>query len=174
MEHSPPNCNYETFTIHTSSLGASSNVNFTSTFTRPIKDVVEASIIAASIRKADTTVSNVAYVRITELESNFVDFAAAGQPAVSSGADNSHNFPTGSNFLRRCFGAIYNSDDATSNRLSYKDRYPMTTQYIYPIERLNELTINFYDNSGTELVNPTIDGITYLTFRFICKRKNLC
>ena len=173
MEHSPPNCKYETFTIHTSSIGASSNTSFTSTFTRPIKDVVEASVIAASIRKP-TLVSNVAYIRVNELESNFVDFATAGQPAVSSGAGNSHNFPTGSNFLRRCIGAIYNSDDATATRLSYKDRYHINTQYIYPIERLNELTITFYDNSGTELVNPVLDGITYLTFRFVSKRKNLC
>ena len=53
MEHSPPNCNYETFTIHTNSLGASGNTSFLSTFTRPIKDVVEASISSASIRRPD-------------------------------------------------------------------------------------------------------------------------
>ena len=351
MDHSPPNCNYETFTIHTSSLGASSNTNFTSTFTRPIKDVVEASIIAASIRRPDvvppfpitstlvtsataatlthpalsrtllngatvtvtghtgtsadtalnqaytvvaagstptstlvtglalpdymtlsisqsvassttetvitftagsrqlyagetiiitgftapdeaangtftvdstgapadvtaaitkTTLpnmavttyntgtivadtqpisgiyntgtvlgtttsvvahtSNVVYIRAEELETDFSDFAAAGQPAVSSGTA-THYFPTGSNLLRRCFGAIY---DATSGRFSYKDRYTMTNQYIDPLHRLEKLQITLYDANGFQFDSTQSDGITYLTFRFVCRRKNLC
>ena len=169
MTNSIPDCKYETFTIHTSSLGASSNTNFTSTFTRPIKDVVEASIIAVSIRKPDLS-SNVAYIRAEELETDFTDFAAAGQPAVSSGTA-THYFPTGSNLLRRCFGAIYY---ATSRRFSYKDRYHMTTQYIDPLHRLEKLQITLYDANGVQLDSAQSDGITYLTFRFVCRRKNLC
>ena len=178
MEHSPPNCNYETFTIHTSSLGANSNTSFTATLTSPLQDVVEASIISASIRKPDpaadaSLTSNVAYIRVEELQTNFIDFAAAGQPAVSSGAAQ-FNFPTGSNILRRCFGAIYNTDNSDSTRLSYKDRYEMTSEYIDPIHRLNKLQITLYDSSGVELENTGADGLTYLTFRFICNKKNLC
>ena len=172
MTNSIPDCKYETFTIHTSSLGASSNTNFTSTFTRPIKDVVEASIIAVSIRKPDLS-SNVAYIRAEELETDFTDFAAAGQPAVSSGTA-THNFPTGSNLLRRCVGAIYNTDNSASPRLSYKDRYQMVNQYINPLHRLDKLQITLYDGNGVQLVNTLDDAITYITFRFVCRRKNLC
>ena len=263
MDMRPPNCNYETFTIHTSSLGATSNTTFTSTFTRPLKDVVEASIIAASIRRADTVTfpisstlvasatsatithpvlsrplgngeslrvsghtgtaqdlalnqtytvvavgststttvltgtlmtasatpyttgsvfastsrppaltSNVAYIRAEELETDFTDFAAAGQPATADSAS-SYNFPTGSNMLRRCFGAIYYKDN-DSKRFQYKDRYQMINEYINPLHRLEKLKITIYDANGFQLDDPTEDGITYLTFRFVCKRKNLC
>jgi hypothetical protein len=117
--------------------------------------------------------SNVVYIRAEELETDFIDFAAAGQPAVATAAA-PFNFTTGSNILRRCFGAIYFVDTVGSNRFSYKDRYHMVSQYINPLRGLDKLRITLYDANGAVLDTTQSDGTTYLTFQFKCLRQNLC
>jgi hypothetical protein len=140
------------------------------TTTQPISGIYNTGTVVGTTTSVVAHTSNVVYIRAEELETDFTDFAAAGQPAVSSGTA-THYFPTGSNLLRRCFGAIYY---ATSGRFSYKDRYTMTTQYIDPLHRLEKLQITLYDANGFQFDSTQSDGITYLTFRFVCRRKNLC
>ena len=45
MDPSPPNCNYETFTINVSSNVSSNNSTFKTLIVNPVKDVVEFSLI---------------------------------------------------------------------------------------------------------------------------------
>ena len=138
--------------------------------TQPTPGIYNTGTVLGTTTSVVAHTSNVVYIRAEELQTNFDDFAAAGQPAVSSGAAQ-FNFPTGSNILRRCFGAIYNFN---SQRFSYKDRYEMTSEYIDPIHRLDKLQITLYDANGVQLDSAQTDGINYITFRFKCKRKNLC
>ena len=159
----PPNCNTETFTLHTTSnnfVTGSSNSQYVCDINIPLKDVVEASIVTASI--ANTT-SNVVYVGVEELESTFTDYltpAAAGTSAAGN--------------LRRSLAAFYSDRTtyATQPRIVFYNRYPIDVPFIYPIQRLEKLTITLYDEVGNVLTADP--SATFITFRFVCKRKNLC
>ena len=140
------------------------------TTTQPISGIYNTGPVVATTDVAVAPSSNVAYIRVEELDSHFTDFAAAGQPATTGSTDN-FNFPTGSNTLRRCFGAIY---DRMANRFSYKDRYQMVSQYIDPIKRMDKLQITIYDANGVQMDSSQSDGLNFLTFRFTCLRHNLC
>ena len=137
------------------------------------RSVYNRGIVLAATNVIVAPTSNVVYIRAEELETDFIDFAAAGQPAVATAAA-PFNFTTGSNLLRRCFGAIYFVDDKDSKRFSYKDRYNMVSQYINPLRSLDKLRITLYDANGAVLDTTQSDGITYLTFEFKCLRQNLC
>jgi len=158
----PPNCNTETFTLHTTSnnfVTGSSNSQYVCDINIPLKDVVEASIVTASI--ANTT-SNVVYVGVEELESTFTDYCT---PASDGGAAGN---------LRRTMAAFYreNTTVASHPRIIFYNRYPIKVPFIYPIQRLEKLTITLYDEVGNVLTADP--SATFITFRFVCKRKNLC
>jgi len=160
----PPNCDTETFTLHTTSnnFATGSNCEYVCNLNVPLKDVVEAQIVTASI--ANIT-SNVVYVGVTELDSNFTDYltpAAAGTSAAGN--------------LRRSVAAFYRENDAlgaiTRPRIIFYNRYPIRVPFIYPIQRLEKLSITLYDEVGNVLADG--DSANFITFRFVCNRKNLC
>jgi hypothetical protein len=149
------------------------NTGTISTTTQPTSGIYNTGTVVASTDAAVAATSNVVYIRVEELETDFDDFIAAGQPAVATSSA-PFNFTTGSGMLRRCFGAIYSIDNIGSSRFSYKDRYHMVSQYIDSLKRLDRLSITLYDANGVQLDTAQSDGITYLTFEFKCMRKNLC
>ena len=158
-------CNHEYYTIHTTSNTATeSNVGYTCFLTMPIKDVVEAEIITASVQ----TNSNVVHVVVDELGTKFSDFATV--------ASNPFNGST----MRNLFGSFYREQiDSTPTdpqykfpRLTFLNRYPMKHEYVYPIRRLDRLSVSLYDEQGAVLTNPL--SPTFITFKFKCLRTNLC
>lgn len=48
--------------------------------------------------------------------------------------------------------------------------HPTTTDYVYPIQQLEKLTITLYDERGAPITAP---GPTYMTLRFHCARDNI-
>jgi hypothetical protein len=72
MDPSPPNCDYETYTINVSSNVSTDNSTFKTLIVNPVKDVVEFSLIACSL--PDTT-SNVVYISVNEIDSVFNDYS---------------------------------------------------------------------------------------------------
>jgi hypothetical protein len=48
--------------------------------------------------------------------------------------------------------------------------YESSTDYIQPIQQLDKLTIDIYDERGVRIVT---NGPSYLTFRFTCARDNM-
>jgi hypothetical protein len=63
-------CSYEFYTIHVDSLTSSTGNVFTSHLFRPIKDVVQVSVLTVNF-DASTSVSNVAYLYVDQLTSMF-------------------------------------------------------------------------------------------------------
>ena len=140
MDPSPPNCNYETYTINVSSNVSVNNSSFQAWLEVPLKDVVEFSLTACSL--PDTT-SNVVYISVNEVDSVFNDYS---HPIGGSGA--------------------------TANaRIVYRNEYPIKTRIINPLERLSNITISLFDDTGA-LIPTTTPG--YYTFQIKCMRKNLC
>ena len=158
MDPSPPNCNYETFTINVSSNVSSNNSTFKTLIVNPVKDVVEFSLIACSL--PDTT-SNVVYISVNEIDSVFNDYS---NPVAGGGTPPN---------LRKCMGCIYKtfSGATADNRIVYRNEYPIKTRIIHPLERLSNLTISLFDDTGA-LIPSTTPG--YYTFEIKCMRKNLC
>lgn len=164
-----PNCEQEIYNIHVSTsnveqYGSSSNVNFVATFNMPLKDVVRAELVTASIA---CNTSNVVYINVDELNNKFTDFANAKEATGST----DHGFDTTSSILRSAFGSMYNDDIGSKERITYYNRYPIVAEYPYPIQRLNKLSIKLYDQYG-DLI--TDQGTNFFTFRFVCNRRNLC
>ena len=158
MDHSPPNCNYETFTVNVSSNVSTDNSSFKAWVEVPLKDVVEFSLIACSL--PDTT-SNVVYISVDEIDSVFNDYS---HPIVGT------NTPAN---LRKCMGSVYRtfSGATADNRIVFRNEYPIKTRIINPLERLSSLTIRLFDDTGA-LIPSTTPG--YYTFEIKCMRKNLC
>lgn len=153
-------CTYETYTIHTTSNAATSNSDYKVNLTMPLKDVVEARIVSASI---PTATSNVVYLTVEELGTKFSDYSTV--------AEN----PFNGSILRNVFGTFFREDfpaPATSTRITFVNRYPIEHQYIYPIKRLDRLSMKLYDEFGNLLTDG--NSPVYFTFVFKCLRNNLC
>ena len=158
-------CSREIYSIQVSSFGATSNVNFVSTLNTPVKNIVKAELVTASLSCAS---SNVAYIAVDELVTRFNDYAVE-QPADNS--DGSHQLNSTSSILRKTMGVVYNEDHTAKNRITFYNRYPIVAEFFDPIRDLSKLSIKLYGHTGAAL---TDDGLNFLTFRFTCLRHNLC
>lgn len=157
MDPSPPNCDYETYTINVSSNVSTDNSSFKTLIVTPLKDIVEFSLIACSL--PDTT-SNVLYISVNEIDSVFSDYS---HPVSTTTPPN----------LRKCLGCIYRtfSGATADSRIVYRNEYPIKARIIHPLERLSNLTISLFDDTGALIPSTTP---AYYTFQIKCLRKNLC
>lgn len=155
---SAPDLNYEYHTITIDSIGQDSANTFTCYLQQPLKNVVQARLMATRINTTADTKH--CYLSIKELDTIFNDRASniyEGQSSLS--------------ILRGSFASIVTSDD--SGLISFKDNYNLATQYIDPIRRIDRLTINLRDQNGTLIPpsNPAMDN--FIVLRFTCRKPNL-
>ena len=152
-----PDLNYEYHTITIDSIGQSSANTFTCYLQQPLKNVVQAKLLGARIRT--TTATEHCYVSIDELDSNFSDRASNilnGQASMS--------------VLRGSFASIV-SDSSTV--VKFKDEYPIFTQYIDPIRRLDRFTVTIRNQDGNTIARSTASDKNVLVLRFMCRKSNM-
>jgi len=152
-----PDLNYEYHTITIDSIGQSSANTFTCYLQQPLKNVVQAKLLGARIRT--TTATEHCYVSIDELDSNFSDRASnvlTGQASMS--------------VLRGSFASIV-SDSSTV--VKFKDEYPIFTQYIDPIRRLDRFNVTIRNQDGNTITRSTASDKNILVFRFMCMKGNM-
>lgn len=152
-----PDLNYEYHTITIDSIGQSSANTFTCYLQQPLKNVVQAKLLGARIRT--TTATEHCYVSIDELDSNFSDRASnvlTGQASMS--------------VLRGSFASIV-SDSSTV--VKFKDEYPIFTQYIDPIRRLDRFTVTIRNQDGNTIARSTASDKNVLVLRFMCRKCNM-
>ena len=153
-----PDLNYEYHTVTIDSVGQSSANTFTCHLQQPLKNVVQAKLLAARINT--TTATEHCYVSISELDSIFSDRASnvlTGQASLS--------------LLRNSFASLVTSDD--TGIISYKDDYSVTTQYINPIRSVDRFTVNLRDQDGNLITPPNPAENNFLVLRFVCRKPNL-
>lgn len=152
-----PDLNYEYHTITIDSVGQESANTFTCHLNQPLKNIVQARLHAAQI---NTNVSTEhCYVSISELDTNFSDRASnvyGGQGDLS--------------ILRNSFASLVKESDTT---ILFRDNYPVVTQYIDPIRRLDRFTVVIRDQDGHPIVPSTPAKNTFLIIRFVCRKPNL-
>ena len=152
-----PDLNYEYHTITIDSIGQSSANTFTCYLQQPLKNVVQAKLLGARIRT--TTATEHCYVSIDELDSIFSDRASnvlTGQASMS--------------VLRGSFASIV-SDSSTV--VKFKDEYPIFTQYIDPIRRLDRFTVTIRNQDGNTIARSTASDKNILVLRFTCRKSNM-
>lgn len=152
-----PDLNYEYHTITIDSIGQSSANTFTCYLQQPLKNVVQAKLLGARIRT--TTATEHCYVSIDELDSIFSDRASnvlTGQASMS--------------VLRGSFASIVSD---SSSVVKFKDEYPIFTQYIDPIRRLDRFTVTIRNQDGNTIARSTATDKNVLVLRFMCRKSNM-
>ena len=158
-----PNLDYEYHTITVDSVGQDSANTFTCHLQQPLKNVVQARLLAAHIHS--NVVTEHCYVSIEELDSIFSDRAS--------------NVLTGQSHLsvvRGSFASLVTDDtthDAGNSTIIFKDNYPIMTQYINPIRRIDRLSVTIRDQTGNTIKNSAAGGDNFLVLRFVCRKPNL-
>jgi len=163
-----PNCSYEFMTIHTDSLNSNNWVdgsqnNYINHLFRPIENVVQVSILCASI---PVSASNVCYLRVNELTSQFNE--SSGETGVSDVISVSSS-PITKDKIR---GSLAKFNVNLSGRTIYDQQlYSTQTQFISPLNKIDRLTTEILDENGTPAV---IDSNVFISYRFTCMKENLC
>ena len=158
-----PDLNYEYHTITVDTLNQASSNSFTCFLSQPLKNVVQARLLAARIRTK--TATEHCYISIDELNSVFNDRAT-----------NEYEGQASLGILRNSFASIAHANTAASGAqtISFKDEYPIATQYVNPIRSIDRLTVNIRNQSGVPIV-PALqtDRNNYFILRFVCRKPNL-
>ncbi len=157
-----PDLNYEYHTITVDTLNQTSANTWTCFLSQPLKNVVQARLLAARINTVTpANGSEHCYISIDELNSVFNDRATnvyEGQASLG--------------MLRKSFASIVTTDD--TGIISFKDDYPIATQYVNPIRSIDRLTVSIRNQSGVPIVPATAtDRNNYFILRFVCRKPNL-
>ena len=153
-----PDLNYEYHTITIDSLGQDNANTFTCHLQQPLKNVVQARLVGARINT--TTATEHCYISINELDSIFSDRASnvlTGQSSLS--------------ILRNSFASLVTADD--TGIISFKDDYPVATQYVNPIRSIDRFTVNIRDQDANLVTPPNPAENNFLVLRFVCRKPNL-
>ena len=158
----PSNLKYEYYTVTLDSVGQTSANAFTCYLTQPIRNIVEAKLIAAHIKT--TEVTEHCYITIEELDSKYMERTSnvyEGQPGMTQ--------------IRNSFASLV-SDSVSLNPsgndsiILFKDEYPVQSQYTFPIGSVDRFRVKIYDQRGRTLTNPVITaGHNFIVLRLKCE-----
>ena len=156
-----PDLNYEYHTITGDTIGQSSANTFTCFLNQPLHNVVQARLIAARINTVTpSNGSEHCYISIEELDSIFSDRASnvlTGQSDMS--------------MIRGSFASLVTTDDI--GIISFRDNYPIVTQYINPIRTISRLTVKIRNQDGLLIKPPSPAENNFIVLRFVCRKPNL-
>jgi len=153
-----PDLNYEYHTITVDTLGQDSANTFTCFLNQPVKNIVQARLVAARINT--TTATEHCYISIDELNSTFNDRAS-----------NIYDAQAPLSVLRNSFASLVTTDD--TGIISFRDNYPIAVQYINPIRQIDRLTINIRNEDAVLITPPNPAENNFLVLRFVCRKPNL-
>jgi hypothetical protein len=158
----PSDLKYEYYTVTLDSVGQTSANTFTCYLTQPIRNIVEAKLIAAHIKT--TEVTEHCYITIEELDSKYMERTSnvyEGQPGMTQ--------------IRNSFASLV-SDSVSLNPsgndsvILFKDEYPVESHYTFPIGSVDRFRVKIYDQRGKTLTNPIITtGHNFIVLRLKCE-----
>ena len=169
-------CDTEVYTVRVDSVNtAVSNVNFTSYINIPLRNVVKAELLMASL-EANVASSNVFYVYVDELTSKFNDRSDLQYTLGAVGNVSTQGSVTAqlSNVsqLRGALACI--PADQVNPRTVYTSSgagFPTDVSYIEPIRQIKTLSVSILDEQGNLAADV---APAFLTIRFTCAKPNVC
>jgi hypothetical protein len=143
-----PDNKYDYYTVTVDSLDQASKNTFSVYLTEPMKNVVQAKLLATHIHSADSVQH--LYISINELNSIFNDRATEdlnGQGAISR--------------VRGAFASVALSSDhtgASDQVINFREKsyYEISNEYPSIIRRVDRLTVSLLDESGNTIPNPAV------------------
>lgn len=170
-------CDTEVYTVRVDTSNTTvSNVNFTSYINIPLRNVVKAELLMASISAnvADTPALS---IYVSELVSKFNDRADLQYTLGSGGSISTQGALTGpiANIqpLKTAIALIPTEQVSARTVFTLSGSgFPTDVVFIDPIRQLQTLTVTIYKANGEALSDTT--GHTFLTFRFTCSKPNQC
>jgi hypothetical protein len=170
---------YEVYTLKIDSKFAPANNSFIGYINTPLRNVVKAELLSASI-SANVTSSNVIYVYAMELDSKFNDRMDV-QTAITSFQNTISTSNIGPNLtgtfsnvnqMRTSLACIPAEQTGPLRTIFTINGYwDAVTEYIEPIRQIQQLTFSLYNETGGLL---TVGGPTFLTLRLTCAKPNRC
>jgi hypothetical protein len=169
---------HEVYYIKADSVFAPSNNTFTVYLNTPLRNVVKAELMSASVHSNVTSSagSSYMYVYVNELSTKFND-RANGQIAiqVSGQTSNIGSNPSGTianlSKLASSIAAVPLEEILHRTTFTVGQNYPAQSIFIEPIRQIDRLTIELLSGGGASLQNA---GNTFLVFRFTCAKGNRC
>jgi hypothetical protein len=175
---------YETYTLKVDSVFAPANNSFIGYINIPLRNVVKAEVLSASISSnISTGSSNVAYLYAMELDSKFNDRMDV-QTTITSFSSNTIARPQTSNIGPNLTGTFSNLNQIRTSLVAIpmepvnvrtlftvSNYFPTEIEYIEPIRQIQQLTISLYNETGGLL---TVSGPTFLVLRLTCSKPNRC
>ena len=170
----------EVYTVRVDSfgVGSPSYSTFQVFLDVPLRNVVKAELVMASIHQQ---YSNAAcHVYIEELISKFITRAGPNYTSATSNVMTTVGVATqlsNKGLVDRAFVTIPTSNvvaGVTDNRVVWTSGkfYPTDIEYINPIRQIKTLTFTFLD--GNTGLLQTMDQVSYFVFRFECAKDNVC
>ena len=154
-----PDLNYEYHTVTIDTIGQASANTFTCFLSQPLKNIVQARLLTARINTSADTEH--CYLSIKELDSIFSDRASNvydGQASLS--------------MIRGSFASL-STTGTPGAVVNFRDEYPIATQYIDPIRRLDRLTVTIRNQDGETIERAGAGDKNFLVLRFVCRKLNL-
>lgn len=152
-----PDLQHEYHTVTIDTIGQTTSNAFTCHLQQPLKNIVQARLMAARINT--TAATEHCYVSIEELDSIFTERAS-----------NEPNGQATASVVRGSFASIVG--DGTTTFL-FKDNYPLVTQYVNPIRSIDRFTVTIRNQDGTPIVPSSPAKDNFLIIRFVCRKPNL-
>lgn len=154
---SVPDFNYEYHVVNVDTIGQNSSNVFTCFLNNPLKNVVQANLLAAHVHASSPNL-NLIYVSVDELNTQFHQRASNVYMDQATLSGLSHSF-----------GSIVSSNVIP---VVYKNEYPISAQYVNPIKSIDRLTMKLYNQAGTLLVPDPAVSNNFFIFQFLCKKGN--
>jgi hypothetical protein len=170
-------CDTEVYTVRVDTVNTTvSNVDFVSYINIPLRNVVKAELLTASIA-ANASDTHAICVYVDELVSKFNDRASLQYTLGAAGTISTQGSLTAplSNlqYLKSSLAVIPTEQVLTRTvYTSSGSGFPTDVQFVEPIRQLKTLTVKLFKSSGDLLGDPA--GPTFLTFRFTCAKPNMC
>ena len=175
----------EVYIVHVNSRNVaepSSNVNFVAQIDIPLRNVIKAELLMASISPS-TNAFPVVHVYVDELVSKFSTLAGTlttiNSATISSNVGAANGASSNVGYLKNSFAVLPldpASDRAGSGRVVYSKmaNFPTELTYINPIRQLSRLSISVWNPDGSVPTTTDVNGESYFTFRFECSKDNVC
>ena len=151
---------YHTVTLDT--VGQTSSNIFTCYLTQPIRNIVEAKLIAAHIKT--TEVTEHCYISIEELDSHFMERTS-----------NVYEGQSGMTQVRNSFASLISESvslnpSGNDSVIIYKGQYPVEIKYTSPIGSIDRFRVKLWDQFGNTITNPIItSGHNFIVIRLKCE-----
>jgi len=166
---------YETYTVKVDSRGAPANNSFVGYIDIPLRNVVKVEVLSANM-DSNLAATPSLYLYINELVSKFNDKASI-QTSISVAGATSNIGPTPAGLtsnisqLRTSLACIPAEQVNPRTVFTVNGYWNTEVEFIEPIRQIQYLTVSIFSSSGNL---ADLAGVTYLTLRFTCAKRNTC